>query len=107
MDLEDYADEKVGVAIAASAVVFSPAVRRAVRRGMVFGAAGLLAASDAVTGFVRGVRRGIAENGQSAAGGDDEADVGDNGQAEPATRRSAAAPQSGRRRGGPSAGGRT
>jgi hypothetical protein len=57
MEMDDFAEGPVGVAVAASAVVFSPQVRRALRRGLVYGVAGMLTAGDAVTGFVRGVRR--------------------------------------------------
>jgi hypothetical protein len=66
MEMEDFGEGPVGVAVAASAVVFSPQVRRALRRGLVYGVAGVLTAGDAVTGFVRGVRRtgrGITGNG--------------------------------------------
>ena len=64
MELEDFADEKVGAAVAASAVVFSPAVRRTLRRGLVYGVAGVLSVADSIVGFVRGVRQG-ANNGRT------------------------------------------
>jgi hypothetical protein len=69
MELEDFAEGPVGVAVAASAVVFSPRVRRVVRRGLVYGVAGVLAARDSVAGFVRGVRR---TSGDGAAAEDPE-----------------------------------
>jgi hypothetical protein len=57
MEMDDFSEGPVGVAVAASAVVFSPQVRRTLRRGLVYGVAGVLTAGDVVTGFVRGVRR--------------------------------------------------
>jgi len=65
MEIEEFAEGPVGVAVAASAVVFSPRVRNVLRRGLVYGVAGAIAAGDAVTGFVRGVRRS-ATNGKPA-----------------------------------------
>jgi hypothetical protein len=73
MEIEDFAEGPVGVAVAASAVVFSPQVRRVLRRGLVLGVAGALTAGDAVTGFVRGVRRS-AGNGTAAGTTDGEAE---------------------------------
>jgi hypothetical protein len=69
MEMDDFTESPVGVAVAASAVVFSPQVRRVLRRGLVYGVAGVLTAGDAVSGFVRGVRRtgrGITGNGAGA-----------------------------------------
>jgi hypothetical protein len=66
MEIDDFTEAPVGVAVAASAVVFSPQVRRVLRRGLVLGVAGVLTAGDAVTGFVRGVRRSAGDG--TAAG---------------------------------------
>jgi hypothetical protein len=59
MAIEDYLDPEVGVAVAVSAVVFSPPVRRVVRRGAVFGLAGIMMAGDALTTLVGGIGRGV------------------------------------------------
>jgi hypothetical protein len=106
MEIEDFAEGPVGVAVAASAVVFSPQVRRVLRRGLVLGVAGVLTAGDAVTGFVRGVRRS-AGNGADAGLTDleseppDEAAPGEQGEPEASP---AAAARTGRgRRTAPSA----
>jgi hypothetical protein len=69
MEIEDFSEGPVGVAVAASAVVFSPQVRRVLRRGIVYGVAGVLTAGDAVTGFVRGVRRSTRGDGGAATEG--------------------------------------
>ena len=60
---DDFMDEKVGVAVAASAVVFSPRVRGVLHRGAVLGVSGLLLAADAVSGFVRGLVAGVGNGG--------------------------------------------
>jgi NAD/NADP transhydrogenase beta subunit len=57
---DDYMDEKVGVAVAASAVVFSPKVRSLLHRGAVLGVSGVLVGADMIFGFLRGLRTGVA-----------------------------------------------
>ena len=87
MDFEDLLEPEVAAAAAVTAVIASPQVRNAVRRGAVYGLAGLLVAGDAISSFSRGVGRGIqraAANGASAAGAAAEAVAdgqagGDNG----------------------------
>ena len=64
---DDYMDEKVGVAVAASAVVFSPKVRHLLHRGAVLGVSGVLVAADMVSGFLRGLRLGVS-NGAATNG---------------------------------------
>jgi hypothetical protein len=58
MQLDDYVEPEVGVAIAAVAVILSSRLRQVVHRGAVYGVTGALAAGDAVTSFGRGVSRG-------------------------------------------------
>lgn len=70
MDFEDVLEPEVAAAAAITAVIASPQVRNALRRGAVYGLAGLLVAGDAVSSFSRGVGRGIqraATNGATAA----------------------------------------
>ncbi|MFT4040872.1 MAG: hypothetical protein QM692_22005 [Thermomicrobiales bacterium] len=64
-DLQDQGD--VAVAVAATAVLLSPPVRKLIRRGAAYGLAGILIAGDAVASFGRGAARGIR---QAAAEGD-------------------------------------
>ena len=59
MALEDYMEPEVGVAVAVTAVVASPQVRNVLRRGAVYGLAGLLMAGDAVSTLAQGVKRGV------------------------------------------------
>ena len=58
MALEDFIEPEVGVAVALTALVASPKVRSVLRRGAVYGLAGLLTAGDAASSLVQGVKRG-------------------------------------------------
>jgi hypothetical protein len=58
MGVDDFLDAEVGVAVALTAAVLQPSVRRVLRRGAVYGLAGLLITRDAVASFGRGVARG-------------------------------------------------
>ena len=53
MALDDYLESEVVVAVAATAAVMSPRVRGVLRRGAVYGLAGVLRASDAVSSAAR------------------------------------------------------
>lgn len=76
MDLDDYVDGKMGVAVAATAVALSPRVREVLHRGAVYGLAGVLAAGDAVTAFARGVGDGARRTrGRAAREGAGEEDT--------------------------------
>ena len=55
MGLDDFVESEVAVAVAATAAVLSPRVRRLARSGAVYGLAGALLAADAVTATARGV----------------------------------------------------
>jgi hypothetical protein len=59
MALEDYLDPEVGVAVAVTAAVLSPRVRGILRRGAVYGLAGVLTAGDAIASFARGAGQGV------------------------------------------------
>ena len=63
MDLDDYAQPEIAVTAAVVAAVFSPPIRRLVRRGVVYGLGGALIAGDAVTSFSRSIGRGLKEAG--------------------------------------------
>lgn len=71
LDAEEFVTPQVGIVAAAVAVVASPQVRNVVRKGAVFGLAGVLMAGDAVTSFARGVGQGAQRvaQGASQAGG--------------------------------------
>lgn len=59
MAIEDYLEPEVGVAVAVSAVIFSPPVRRVARRGAVYGLAGIMLVGDALASLAGGVGRGV------------------------------------------------
>src|SRR5437763_6692566 len=67
MAVEDFLEPEVAVAAAVSAVVFSPKGRKFLRRGAVYGLAGLFVAGDALSSFARGVGQGAQRVGASAA----------------------------------------
>jgi hypothetical protein len=67
MALEDYLEPEVAVTAVVTAAVFSPRARRVIRRGLVYGMAGVLIAGDAVASFARSVGQGVQEAGASAA----------------------------------------
>src|SRR5437763_11843514 len=67
MALEDYMEPEVAVTAVVTAAVFSPRARRIIRRGLVYGMAGVLIAGDAIASFARNVSQGVQEAGASAA----------------------------------------
>lgn len=73
MALEEYLESEVAVAIAATAVAFSPRARRLLRRGAVYGLAGALTAGDAIAAFTRGTARGAQQAATSAVQSDPDA----------------------------------
>ena len=66
MALDDYLDSEVAVAVAATAAALSPGFRRVLRRGAVYGVAGVLKATDVATAAARGVARGAGSDGDAA-----------------------------------------
>ncbi len=58
MEFEDFLEPEVGIAAAVVAAIASPRVRKLLRRGAVYGVAGVLMAGDAVTSLAKGVRDG-------------------------------------------------
>ncbi len=59
MALEDFIEPEVGIAVAVTAAVASPGVRKILRKGAVYGLAGILMAGDAVSTLAQGVKRGV------------------------------------------------
>jgi hypothetical protein len=69
MAVDDFLDAEVGLAVAATAAVLSPRVRGVLRRGAVYGVAGVIAAGEAVTSAAKNVG-GAATEKMSRDGGD-------------------------------------
>lgn len=56
---EDYLKPEVGIVVAALAMVLSPPVRGALRRGAVYGLAGMLKAGGAIGALAHRVEQGV------------------------------------------------
>jgi len=65
MALDDFVESEVAIAAAVAAAVFSPRVRGVLRKGAVYGVAGVLVAGDAVGSFARGVGRGAQKSARA------------------------------------------
>jgi hypothetical protein len=59
LNIESYAEPEVAVAAVVVAAAVSPPVRRSLRKGVVYGLAGLLMAGDKVTAAASGVACGV------------------------------------------------
>ena len=68
MALEDYLESEVVVAVAATAAVLSPRVRKVLRRGAVYGLAGVLMGGEAVSSAAGNAAPGVQQATASAAG---------------------------------------
>ena len=64
MALEDYLEPEVAIAVAVTAAVASPPVRKALRKAAVYGLAGLMTAGDRIAA----IGHGIAETAQQGGG---------------------------------------
>jgi hypothetical protein len=59
MALDDYLEPEVAVAVAVTAAVASPPVRKVLRRGLVYGLAGLLVAGDKLSATARNIAQSV------------------------------------------------
>jgi hypothetical protein len=66
MAIEDYLEPEIAVTAVVTAAVFSPKARRWIRKGFVYGTAGILMAGDALTSAARNVGQGVQHVGASA-----------------------------------------
>jgi hypothetical protein len=67
MDPEDFLEPEVAVTAAVTAAIFSPTIRRWIRRGLVYATAGVLIAGDALTSAARTAGQGVQQAGAAAA----------------------------------------
>jgi hypothetical protein len=58
MELEDFAQTEVGIAVAITALATSPSIRKTLRKGAAYGLAGVLLAGDKAHQFVNAVAKG-------------------------------------------------
>lgn len=63
MAVEDFLEGEVAIAVAATAALSSSRVRKVLRRGVVYGLAGVLMAGDALASTARDVGRGAGQPG--------------------------------------------
>jgi hypothetical protein len=72
MALDDFLEPEVAIAVAVTAAVASPPVRKVMRRGLVYGLAGLMVAGDKVASAAREIARSaqqtVAPAGNAAEG---------------------------------------
>ncbi len=77
MEPEDFLEPEIAVTAGVVAAICSPRVRQFLRKGLVYGTAGVLIAGDAITSFAKNVGEGARQAGtsmmQSTQGGMDEA----------------------------------
>jgi nucleoside phosphorylase len=66
MEIEDFAEPEIAVTAAITAALFSPRARKVMRKGLVYGMAGVLAAGDIVTSFAKSVGQGVQQAGEVA-----------------------------------------
>lgn len=66
MNAKDYMKPEVGVAVAVTAALTSPRVRGILRRGAVYGMAGVLMASDTIASAARSTTRAAQKAAASA-----------------------------------------
>lgn len=67
MEIEDFAEPEIAVTAAVAAAIFSPRARKVMRKGLVYGMAGVLAAGDAVTSFAHSIGQGVQQVSESAS----------------------------------------
>lgn len=67
MKPEDFLEPEVAITAAVTAAIFSPRARRVLRRGAVYGMAGVLIAGDAIASLARRVGQGVRQAGASTA----------------------------------------
>ena len=72
MDLDDFLEPEVGIAVVVTAAVASPRVRKTIRQGLVYGLAGLLMASDKIKSAASGVAQKAREVATTPHGGTQE-----------------------------------
>lgn len=67
MALEDFLEPEIAVTAAVTAAIFSPKARSWLRRGLVYGTAGVLIAGDALTKLGRNIGQGMPQAGAAAS----------------------------------------
>jgi hypothetical protein len=63
MEIEDFAQTEVGIAVAVTAIATSPSIRKTLRKGAAYGLAGVLLAGDAAHRFANAVVKTVRHSG--------------------------------------------
>lgn len=67
MEPGDFAEPEIAVTAAVTAALFSPRMRKLIRKGLVYGMAGVLTAGDTLTSFAKSVGQGMQQASASMA----------------------------------------
>ena len=67
MEPADFVEPEIAVTAAITAAICSPRARKVMRKGLVYGMAGILTAGDVVTTFARSIRQGAEQAGKEKA----------------------------------------
>ncbi len=65
MEFEDFVEPEIAVTAAVVAAIFSPRARKVLRKGLVYGTAGVLTTGDMLASFARNVSRGVQQAGMA------------------------------------------
>lgn len=65
MEPGDFAEPEIAVTAAVTAALFSPRARKLIRKGLVYGMAGVLTAGDTLASFAKSVSQGMQQAGAS------------------------------------------
>lgn len=68
MEPGDFVEPEIAVTAAVTAALLSPRARKVMRKGLVYGMAGILTAGDTLASFAKGVGQGMQKAGVSLAG---------------------------------------
>lgn len=67
MEPGDFAEPEIAVTAAVTAALFSPRARKLIRKGLVYGMAGVLTVGDTLANFAKSVGQGMQQAGVSMA----------------------------------------
>jgi hypothetical protein len=67
MEPGDFVEPEIAVTAAVTAALFSPRARKVIRKGLVYGMAGILTAGDTISSFAKSVGQGMQQASASMA----------------------------------------
>ncbi|GER91170.1 hypothetical protein KDW_53320 [Dictyobacter vulcani] len=72
MEFEDFVEPEIAVTAAVTAALCSPRARKVMRKGLVYGVAGILTAGNVATAFANSIRQGVKQAEGAAVHADEE-----------------------------------